>query len=191
MHVTLPVLLASAPGGARRGDPGGTMTDSTRQQWWNDYKAGWELAGTFKEEGEAAIQSWLMQAPTRWSTRDAQIDDDLLRDLELLVQVRAANRRMVLNPGRGDRVGPDYATELRGSTEDLERSLRVIERLRELGWKDPWIETGLARYAAFLMEVVEARADRLEMDQGRATPQVLGARALLAHAGSSLRRPSR
>jgi hypothetical protein len=167
---------------------GGVMTDVSGQQGWKDYKAAWELAGS--ATSAAPLDRLLQQVQPFEDCLGSLVDAPLKADLAALVRTRAAHRKTAVAPPRGEPPGPDYAAELLESTEELERSLRVIERLRQLGWKDPWIETGLARHAAFVMEVVGDQADRLELDQGRATAQVLGARALLARARPSLtRRP--
>jgi hypothetical protein len=184
-----PVPGKTSPGGDEGKDQGGDVTDPTKQQGWRAYKAAWELAGNAMSE--AALQELLVQTPRRWSELDALIDERLQDDLEMLVRIRAANRRMALNPGRGDRVATDPAGELLDSMEHLERTCRVVLRLRTLRWQDPWIEQVLAADAAFLVQVVGDQADQVERRAGRATDLVLKARDMLARAGSILLRPPR
>lgn len=160
------------------------MTDPSTQPGWLDYKAAWALAGS--ATSAAPLQRLLQQVQPFEDCLGGLVDAPLKADLAALVRTRAAHRKAAVAPPRGEPPGPDYAAELRASTAALDRSHRVLVRLRALGWTDPWIETGLAPHAALLMEVVAAQAARVELDQGRATAQVLEARALVARVGPSL-----
>jgi hypothetical protein len=160
------------------------MTDPTRQQGWLDYKAAWELAGNATSGGP--LYRLIQQVQPFEDCLGSLVDAPLKADLAALVRTRAEHRYTAVAPARDEPPGPDYAAELRESMADLERALRVIERLRLLGWKDPWIETGLARHAAYVVEVVVSEADRVELAQGRTTAQVLEARALVAKVAPSL-----
>jgi hypothetical protein len=175
------------PDGAGRRDPGGTMIDPSAQQGWRDYKATWELAGN--ATSGPPLYRLIQQVQPFEGCLDGLVDAPLKADLAALVRTRAKHRYTAVAPARDEPPGPDHAAELRELTADLERSLRVIERLRQLGWKDPWIETGLARHAAFILEVVASEAERVELVEGRATDQVLEARALIARVRPGLPRP--
>jgi hypothetical protein len=159
-------------------------TSGPASSGWQHYRQAWQRAGEARDPG--SLQQVVQGLPQLEAELKGLVDEPLRQDLLAMVRTRAADRRAAVAPPRGDLPGPDRAAEVRQVSAQLEQAHRALQGLRRLGWKDPWIEERLARYAAFLASVVEAQAGQLELEEGKATDLTRSARQLVERVAPTL-----